>query len=196
MTAGRAQMAELVDALVSGTSGRKAVGVRVPFWAPGVSLMLTAKKANVNTTNVNVAAALLTVGCLLGAGAPLSASAQPNPYPGFSCVTLAHRQALAGAPGTTFRVEKLIFAPNSLPSEHKHRGGEIVYLLSGSGTNTMNGSTTALTKDRALVIPAGVHHSLLPTNGSTLTVIAVQFSDKARPAFEAVKPKGPAVCRD
>ena len=29
-----AQMAELVDALVSGISGRKAVGVRVPFWAP------------------------------------------------------------------------------------------------------------------------------------------------------------------
>jgi hypothetical protein len=33
MPSGRAQMAELVDALVSGTSGRKAVGVRVPFWA-------------------------------------------------------------------------------------------------------------------------------------------------------------------
>ena len=30
---GRAQVAELVDALVSGTSGRKAVGVRVPSWA-------------------------------------------------------------------------------------------------------------------------------------------------------------------
>ena len=29
----QAQMAELVDALVSGISGRKAVGVRVPFWA-------------------------------------------------------------------------------------------------------------------------------------------------------------------
>src|SRR5664279_5055743 len=29
----RAQVAELVDALVSGTSGRKAVGVRVPSWA-------------------------------------------------------------------------------------------------------------------------------------------------------------------
>jgi hypothetical protein len=28
-----AQVAELVDALVSGTSGRKAVGVRVPSWA-------------------------------------------------------------------------------------------------------------------------------------------------------------------
>ena len=27
-----AQMVELVDTLVSGTSGRKAVGVRVPFW--------------------------------------------------------------------------------------------------------------------------------------------------------------------
>ena len=27
-------MAELVDALVSGTSGREVVGVRVPFWAP------------------------------------------------------------------------------------------------------------------------------------------------------------------
>lgn len=31
----RAQMAELVDALVSGTSGRKVVEVRVLFWAPG-----------------------------------------------------------------------------------------------------------------------------------------------------------------
>ena len=30
----RAQVAELVDALVSGISGRKAVGVRVPSWAP------------------------------------------------------------------------------------------------------------------------------------------------------------------
>ncbi len=30
---GRAQVAELVDALVSGISGRKAVGVRVPSWA-------------------------------------------------------------------------------------------------------------------------------------------------------------------
>ncbi len=30
---GCAQVAELVDALVSGTSGRKAVGVRVPSWA-------------------------------------------------------------------------------------------------------------------------------------------------------------------
>jgi hypothetical protein len=29
----RAQMAELVDALVSGTSGGNTVGVRVPFWA-------------------------------------------------------------------------------------------------------------------------------------------------------------------
>ena len=33
-----AQMVELVDTLVSGTSGRKAVGVRVPLW---VQLWLT-----------------------------------------------------------------------------------------------------------------------------------------------------------
>ena len=29
-----AQMVELVDTLVSGTSGRKVVGVRVPLWVP------------------------------------------------------------------------------------------------------------------------------------------------------------------
>ena len=34
MKAGRAQVAELVDALVSGISGGNTVGVRVPSWAP------------------------------------------------------------------------------------------------------------------------------------------------------------------
>src|SRR5215469_12826774 len=106
--------------------------------------------------------ALLAVAALPQAG--LAQSTTRN----MSCERLAHRQPLAGSPNTTFRVERMHFPPGTNGELHSHKGSEIVYLLSGSGTNTMNGQTTVLSKDEAIVVQPGVQHSLTPTNGTTL----------------------------
>lgn len=82
-----------------------------------------------------------------------------------------------------------------VPLMHRHKFGEILYLLSGSGTDTTNGHKSALSADRALVIPAGTYHSIAPgPNG--VTVLSVQFTDTTAAAWEPKNFKGPSACRD
>jgi len=87
----------------------------------------------------------------------------------FSCVTLAQRHSVPGNPNLHVRVLKLTFEPGSVPSQnmHRHKYGEIVYLLSGSGADqTIDGKKTPLTTTKALFIPPTEVHAIVPT-GST-----------------------------
>ena len=134
--------------------------------------------------------------CAVAATTQQAAFSQPAPtFPGFSCERLAKRQPLTGTPDTTFRVEKLTFTPHYAGSPHKHPGGEIIYLLSGNGSNVMNGKATPLSKSEAVYVPGGVFHDYQPSPGSTLTVLVVQFSDKAMHAYQPKK-HDPIICKD
>lgn len=119
----------------------------------------------------------------------------PTPYPGFSCKTLAHRQPLASAPGTTFRVLRLTFAPNFVPLAHTHKYGEILYLLSGSATDTVNGKAVPFSTDAAIVIPAGTVHLVKP-GASGVTMLSVQFGDTKSPEFRTTMTKDTYSCKD
>jgi quercetin dioxygenase-like cupin family protein len=136
------------------------------------------------------------LGLTLGLSSVAAANAQPTPYPGFSCATLAQRQKLAGAPGLTFRVVKTTWSASSKPLPHRHRFGEILYLLSGSGTNTMNGKTLALSADSAIVVPADTDHAIAAKGDSPVTLLAVQFTDAHSPAWSSKTDSGPSVCHD
>ena len=127
----------------------------------------------------------------------VAAAPAANPYPGFSCVTLAHRQTLAGAPGVTFRVLKQTYSPSFGPAKHRHRFGEILYLLSGSATDTTNGRKTALTGNRAIVIPAETYHSIAPGPKGAI-LLDVQFLDTnpKTPGWEPQVYKAPQMCKD
>ena len=135
---------------------------------------------------------LLTLFAVLVAAAPA-----PNPYAGFSCITLAHRQSLAGAPGEMFRVLKQTYAPTFAPTKHRHEFGEILYLLSGSATDNTSGRITVLTGNRAIVIPAETYHYIKPgPKGAVL--LDVQFLDKnpKTPGWEPKVYRAPELCRD
>jgi len=80
---------------------------------------------------------------------------------------------------------------------HRHKVGEVVYVLSGSGTNTMNGKTTALIPDRAVIVPAGTEHAIAGTGSTGVTVISVQISDATSPWFKIRNSNKPLkACRD
>lgn len=130
--------------------------------------------------------------------APLAAQAAPQatPVPGFACSTLAPRQAMPGAPNVTFRVLKQTYSHGMKAVPHSHKFGEILYLLNGTGTNTMNGKTTALSSDEALVIAPNTEHYLLPTGSGDLTMLDVQFTDKSAPGWHPTAYRGPSACSD
>jgi quercetin dioxygenase-like cupin family protein len=112
-------------------------------------------------------------------------------------MTLAHRQALPSAPGVTFRVLKQTYAPTFRPAKHRHKFGEILYLLSGSATDTTNGRKTVLTGNRAIVIPAETYHEIAPgPKGAVL--LDVQFLDNnpKTPGWEPKVYKAPQMCKD
>ena len=135
---------------------------------------------------------LLTLFAVLLAAAPA-----PNPYAGFSCMTLAHRQSLPSAPGVTFRVLKQTYASSFAPAKHRHEFGEILYLLSGSATDNTNGRKTALTSNNAIVIPAETYHYISPgPKGAVL--LDIQFLDKnpKTPGWEPKVYKVPELCKD
>jgi len=128
----------------------------------------------------------------LGAAAPAA-----NAYPGFSCITLAHRQSLPSAPGVTFRVLKQTYAPTFPRVKHRHKFGEILYLLSGSATDTTNGRKTVLTGNRAIVIPAETYHDITPgPKGAVLLVIQFLDANPKTPGWEPAVYKAPPVCKD
>lgn len=131
------------------------------------------------------------------AGAPAAAQ-QAQTLPHFSCITLARRHSVPENPNLQFRVLKLTFEPGYMASQnmHRHKYGEIVYLLSGSGADqTIDGNKTPLTSSKALFIPPTEVHTIVPTGNTPVSVISVQFTDAKAPAFTAVS-KVPAVCKD
>jgi quercetin dioxygenase-like cupin family protein len=125
----------------------------------------------------------------------VAATPSSHHYLGFSCVVLAHRQNLPSAPGVSFRVLKLHFSGNQ-PGHvtHSHKFGEILYLLSGSGWNMINGKKTPLSSNSALIIPAGTRHEIVPGAGG-VTMFTVQFTDvKSASPFEPKSSAVPDVC--
>ena len=142
---------------------------------------------------ISIGACILTI----VASAPAAAQ-QAQSLPHFSCTTLAHRHAVPENPNLQFRVLKLTFEPGYVASQnmHRHKYGEIVYLLSGSGADqTIDGKKTPLTSTKALFIPPTEVHTIVPTGNTPVSVISVQFTDAKAPAFTAVS-KVPAVCKD
>ena len=130
--------------------------------------------------------------------ATLPAAAQQGSQPGFACQTLVHRQILKGeSPPLHVRVLKQTYFPGKASLPHRHQAGEILYVISGSGTNRMNGKTTRLVAGHALVIPADVEHEIAGTGANGVTLLAVQMSDVATPF---VKPRAghqnPGACSD
>jgi quercetin dioxygenase-like cupin family protein len=144
--------------------------------------------------------AALAVLLLLPIAAPAQTTTAPaasgTPYPGFSCATLLNKRTLTGAPGVSVRVLKMTYAQDGTASIHHHQFGEIVYLLAGSGTNTMKGATTALSADNAIYIPAGTDHSISPTGSGSVTVLSVQFFGTAAPPWQPKGYNGPNLCHD
>jgi len=130
-------------------------------------------------------------------GVLIAAAPSANPYAGFSCMTLAHRQSLAGAPGVTFRVLKQTYAPTFAATKHRHKFGEILYLLSGSATDTTNGRKTALTGNRAIVIPAETYHDIKPgPKGAVLLDVQFLDTNPKTPGWEPKVYKAPQMCKD
>jgi quercetin dioxygenase-like cupin family protein len=145
-----------------------------------------------------VAASVVAASILIAAAGAPAVAQQPQTLPHFSCLTLGHRQVVPGNPNLAFRVLKLTFEPGYDPSQnmHRHKYGEIVYLLSGQGADqTIAGKKTPLSPVKALFIPPTEVHTIVPTGKSLLSVISVQFTDATAPAFTAVS-KVPAVCKD
>ncbi len=130
-------------------------------------------------------------------GVLIAAAPGANPYPGFSCLTLAHRQSLPSAPGVTFRVLKQTYAPTFAAVKHRHKFGEILYLLSGSATDTTNGRKTPLTGNRAIVIPAETYHAITPgPMGAVLLDVQFLDTNPKTPGWEPRVYKAPQMCKD
>ena len=78
---------------------------------------------------------------------------------------------------------------------HKHKLGEIIYLLSGSGSILeQNGKKTPLSSNSAFVIPADAYHRVIP-GPQGITVLSVQFTKRHSPTWEPKKSKA-SLCRD
>lgn len=132
---------------------------------------------------------------LATAGLPASVPAQQaTPFPGLTCQLLAARQELPGSSTTDFRVIKLTVAPGASGAPHVHASGEIMYLLSGSGTSSVDGKSTPILADHAYVIPAGKTHNFTATGTSPLVLLAVQFPAHDQKAFDPRNPSGPDIC--
>ena len=138
--------------------------------------------------------AILILAALTVAVTAPAAAQQATPFPGFRCDLLAARQPLPGSSSTDFRVVKLTYAPGAVGAEHRHRYGEILYLLSGSGTSASGNVVTTLSKHRALVIPAQTYHTLNPTGPFGMSVLSVQFPSAHDEGFTPRHPSGPDVC--
>lgn len=127
----------------------------------------------------------------------IGAAPAANPYAGFSCITVAHRQSLPSAPGVTFRVLKQTYAPSFAPVKHRHKFGEILYLLSGAATDMTNGRKTALTGNRAIVIPAQTYHTITPgPKGAVLLDVQFLDTNPKTPGWEPQVYKAPQMCKD
>lgn len=138
---------------------------------------------------------ILTACVLTLFAALLPAAATDASTPGFGCHLLAARQALPGSSTVDFRVVKMTFASAAAAAMHRHKYGEILYLLSGRGSSTIEGSAaTALSQDRAIVIPPNVYHKLTPTGSSPLTVLSVQFPDRHSTSYDP-RSKGADECK-
>jgi quercetin dioxygenase-like cupin family protein len=130
----------------------------------------------------------------LGGTAPVAAQTIPH----FSCSTLLHRQAVPGNPALNVRVLKLNFEPGYVAADnmHRHKYGEVAYLLSGNAANqTKDGKQATLTKDKAVFIPPTMIHTFVPTGHGPASVISIQFTDAKLPAFTSVS-IAPAICKD
>lgn len=129
------------------------------------------------------------------AGAAPAGAQNATPFPGFSCESLASRQSLGDTPGIQFRVLKLTCAPHAVGAIHRHRHGEIVYLLSGSGESVdANGKVTPYSSDKALVVPANAYHKNVALGPAPLVLLTVQFLSDKGPAFDPRSPSGPDTC--
>ena len=98
-------MAELVDALVSGTSGRKVVGVRVPFWAPSGHSM-AGSPAGYGRSEMLMRAVMVLAALLVSA--PVLAQS-PSPPSHFDGQYVGRRLSLDSQFGCTSREGKVTF---------------------------------------------------------------------------------------
>ena len=114
----------------------------------------------------------------------------------FSCETLAHRQFLLDDPAISARVVKQVYVPGKTPLYHRHKVGEILYVLAGHGSSISDGKTTPLLPGQVLIVPAKTEHAITATGASGLTVLAVQLSDRKSPWWKTRNGEKPKACND
>ena len=77
-----------------------------------------------------------------------------------------------GCSGAT--ASKVIRLNDALPSQTHADADEIIYLIAGSATLTMNGKDQAVSAGWFSLIPRGMSHALKPRGGKPVLVLSVQ----------------------
>jgi quercetin dioxygenase-like cupin family protein len=136
---------------------------------------------------------LILTGFVLASIAATPAEAATVAFP---CETLAHRQLLSVDPAISVRVVKQVYVSGKTPLFHRHKVGEILYVLAGRGSSITAGKATPLLPGHALVIPAGTEHAIASAGAGGLTVLAVQLSDRTSPWWTTRTGENPKACKD
>ena len=86
---------------------------------------------------------------------------------------LKHRTVGGKAAGiSTMEVWQQTIAAGAATPVHRHACEEVIVVLSGSGTLTIEGETTAFGPNSTLIIPNDAVHQIVNTGGDDMSIIA------------------------
>ncbi len=91
----------------------------------------------------------------------------------FALPGLRHR-TVGGKDGgvTSMEVWQQTIAPGAATPVHRHACEEVIVILSGSGTLTIDGETTAFGPNSTLIIPDDVVHQIVNTGADEMHLVA------------------------
>jgi len=91
----------------------------------------------------------------------------------FALPGLRHR-TVGGKDGgvTSMEVWQQTIAPGAATPVHRHACEEVIVILSGSGTLTIEGETTAFGPNSTLIIPDDVVHQIVNTGADEMHLVA------------------------
>jgi mannose-6-phosphate isomerase-like protein (cupin superfamily) len=91
----------------------------------------------------------------------------------FALPGLKHRTVGGKAGGVgTMEVWQQTIAAGAATPVHRHACEEVIVILSGCGTLTINGETTAFGPNSTLIIPNDVVHQIVNTSADDMNIIA------------------------